>query len=191
MTSVYFVRHAQPCYGWPDDRTRPLSVEGKKDCEKVWKALDNVKIDFAYSSPYLRSVETIRECAKRHCLKISTDERFRERESGEDANCFELFRERWKNFDFHEEMGESLNMVQKRNTEALFKLLEVHCDQNIMLGTHGTALSCILNYFDKDYNVDSFLRIIDFMPYIIKMEFEGFKPISMEEVLIVKKEYKK
>ena len=30
MTSVYFVRHAQPDISWEDDRTRPLTPTGYK-----------------------------------------------------------------------------------------------------------------------------------------------------------------
>lgn len=30
-TRIYFVRHAQPDHNWIDDRTRPLSEEGKCD----------------------------------------------------------------------------------------------------------------------------------------------------------------
>ena len=29
MTKVYFVRHAQPEHDWEEDRTRPLTEEGK------------------------------------------------------------------------------------------------------------------------------------------------------------------
>ena len=35
MTKVYFVRHAQPEHDWEEDRTRPLTEEGKKDSEIV------------------------------------------------------------------------------------------------------------------------------------------------------------
>lgn len=31
MTRVYFVCHAQPEHNWKEDRTRPLTEEGKKD----------------------------------------------------------------------------------------------------------------------------------------------------------------
>ena len=31
MTKIYFVRHAQPEHAWKEDRTRPLTEEGKKD----------------------------------------------------------------------------------------------------------------------------------------------------------------
>ena len=34
MTRVYFVRHAQPEHDWKEDRTRPLTEEGKKDSDK-------------------------------------------------------------------------------------------------------------------------------------------------------------
>lgn len=34
MTKVYFVRHAQPDFGWEDDRTRPLTTEGKEDSKE-------------------------------------------------------------------------------------------------------------------------------------------------------------
>ena len=30
MTRVYFVRHAQPEHDWEEDRTRPLTEEGRK-----------------------------------------------------------------------------------------------------------------------------------------------------------------
>ena len=30
MTKIYFVRNAQPEHAWEDDRTRPLTGEGKR-----------------------------------------------------------------------------------------------------------------------------------------------------------------
>lgn len=40
MTKVYFVRHMHPKHAWEDDRTRPLTEEGK--IEKVeWKGIRN------------------------------------------------------------------------------------------------------------------------------------------------------
>ena len=37
MTKIYFVRHAQPEHAWEDDRTRPLTGEGKKDSAIVFE----------------------------------------------------------------------------------------------------------------------------------------------------------
>ena len=81
-------------------------------------------------------------------------------------------------------------MVQDRNIEALFEVLDNNKDKNIIWGTHGTALSTILNYFDNEYNADSFFRIINFMPYIIRLDFEDRRCIGKEEILIIEKEYK-
>ena len=39
MTRVYFVRHAQPEHEWEEDRTRPLTEEGKKDSAIVLEFL--------------------------------------------------------------------------------------------------------------------------------------------------------
>lgn len=39
MTSIYFVRHAQPNHDWGNDRTRPLTKEGMTDSKEVVKAL--------------------------------------------------------------------------------------------------------------------------------------------------------
>lgn len=189
MTSVYFVRHAEPVHDHEDNRTRPLTGTGKEDAKKVTEALREVRLDYAISSPYVRSVDTILECVREHHLPLQTDERFRERSKGAHGNEGGMFRKRWADFTYCEEGGESLGAVQQRNIEALLELLQDHPDENIILGTHGTALSTILNYFDPAYQCGDFLRIIDFMPYIIRLDFAGTDCIGKEEILIVEKEF--
>ena len=49
--------------------------------------------------------------------------------------------------DYHEEGGESIAMVQNRNIESLNEILSDNTDKDIVLGTHGTALSTILNFY--------------------------------------------
>lgn len=66
MTSIYFVRHAQPDHDWEDDRTRPLSDEEIQDCKKVTEFFRNIEIDYYISSPYKRIIDTIRESADGH-----------------------------------------------------------------------------------------------------------------------------
>lgn len=188
--SVYFVRHAQPDHAWEEDRTRPLTQEGTEDRKKVAEVLTNIKIDCYLSSPYKRSFDTIHESAKEHSLNILTDERFRERQNGIMGNSFDMLQKRWSDFHFHEEEGESLHMVQKRNIEALLEVLNNYNGKSIVIGTHGTALSTILNYFEPSYCCNDFLRIIDYMPYIIRLDFEGTNCIGKEELLIVKKAFK-
>ena len=189
MTSIYCIRHSQPDHDWEDDRTRPLTDGGLEDSRNVTEFLRNIKIDCYISSPYKRSIDTIKESSINHSIEIILDERFREREKGLNGYSFEMLQKRWNNLNFHEEGGESLNMVQKRNVEAIFEILNNHKGENIVLGTHGTALSTILNYFETSFCCNDFLRIIDFMPYIIRLEFDGINCIGKEESLIIKKEF--
>ena len=173
MTKVYFVRHAQPEHSWKEDRTRPLTEEGKKDSRIVQGFLQDKNIAAFYCSPYKRSMETIADTAAFFEKEIVTDERLREREKGPCGNNHGMFQKRWADYNYHEEGGESIAMVQKRNIEALKEILSDNRDKEIVIGTHGTALSTILNFYDDSFGCGDFLRIIDWMPYIIELDFEG------------------
>lgn len=190
MTKIFFVRHAQPQHDHVDDRTRPLTEEGIADSKIVLETLKDKSISAFYSSPYKRSVDTIQEVADYYGLNIQTDERFREREKGPNGNNHGMFQKRWADHDYHEDGGESINMVQKRNIEALKEILQQNNGGNIVIGTHGTALSAIMNYYNPAYGCDDFLRIIDWMPYIVEMDFEGQELISVVEYAYIEKEFK-
>lgn len=187
MTKVYFVRHAEPIHSWEDDRTRPLTDEGINDSNKVTELLKNFCINCFYSSPYKRSIDTILKSTIFHNMSILTDERFRERQKGIGGNVKGMFQKRWADFDYCEDGGESLNNVQKRNIEALLEILNKHVNENIVIATHGTALSTILNYYTPQFACNDFLRIIDYMPYIIRLDFEKTAYIGREEILIIEK----
>ncbi|HEY8349466.1 MAG TPA: histidine phosphatase family protein [Clostridia bacterium] len=189
MTHVFFVRHAQSDKSWKDDRTRPLTEIGWGDRKKVTDVLARMRIDCFYSSPYKRSVDTISDCASVLNKIILTDERLRERKSGEEGYGIDMLERRWEDFNFCEEGGECLASVRKRNIEALNEILTSHKDENIVIGTHGTALSTIINYYDPGFNCDGFKRIWFWMPYIVRMDFSGTDYIGMEELLAVERGY--
>lgn len=191
MTTVYFVRHAQPRTGWADDRTRPLSEAGLSDRAIVLETLRDVPVDAFYSSPYRRSYDTVAPAAASFGLPIQTDERFRERESGGRGNNFDLFRRRWADFDWHEPGGECLGGVQARNIAALFDVLDANPGRTVVIGTHGTALSTILKYYDPAFGCDDFLRIIDWMPFVLEVRFDGHALIERIERAYVLKPYGK
>lgn len=191
MTKVYFVRHAQPEYGWKDDRTRPLTDEGKQDTKMVLDFFKDKKIDVFYSSPYQRSFDTIADAASFYGKEIFTDERLREREAGVNGNTHLMFEKRWADHSFHEENGESISMVQKRNIEALAEILAKNRNKHIVIGTHGTALSSILHFYQPSFGCKDFLRIIDWMPYIIEMDFDGDKLLTIREHVYREKEFRR
>lgn len=191
MTKIYFVRHAQPEHAWEDDRTRPLTGEGRRDSAIVFEFLKDKHIDAFYSSPYKRSMDTIADSADFFGKDIITDEDLREREKGENGNNHGMFHKRWADHNYHEEGGESIAMVQKRNMRALTEILRDNIDKEVVVGTHGTALSTILNFYDKSFGCDDFLRIVDRMPYVIELDFEGDELVGKVEHCYVFKEFKK
>lgn len=57
----------------------------------------------------------------------------------------------------------------------------------MVIGTHGTALSTILCCYDPSYDCDSFLRIIDWMPFVVELDFEGTRFLRKTEHVHVEK----
>ncbi|MCR5323891.1 MAG: histidine phosphatase family protein [Lachnospiraceae bacterium] len=188
-TNIIFVRHAQSLHPYSDDRTRPLTKEGLNDRNIVPETLKNRHIDVFFCSPYQRSIDTIITAAESLGMEIITDERLRERRSG--INASEMLEKRWADFSFAEEGGESLSSVQKRNIEALKEILDTYKGKNVIVGTHGTALSCILNYYDRSFGLNDFLRIVNCMPYIVELTFDGESLIEKKELAHVEKAYQK
>lgn len=187
MTRVYFVRHAQPDYRHGEDKTRPLTAEGREDAKQVLAFFRDKEVDRFYCSPYTRSRDTILETAQYFGKPIREDGRLREREAGPGGNVMELFRRRWADFAFHEPGGECLRSVQERNIAALLDILEANRGKTVVVGTHGTALSTILHYFDPAYDCGSFLRMIDWMPFIVELDFEGTQFLSKQEHVHIEK----
>ncbi|MBQ9460606.1 MAG: histidine phosphatase family protein [Clostridia bacterium] len=190
MTHIYFVRHAQPDYRSGVNRTFPLSDEGMEDRHKALAVLKNVSFDRAVSSPYRRSIDTIMPLVESMGLELTLDERLRERDNaGGSSNSREMFRKRWADHDFCEEGGESIRSTQERNVAALNDILTNYAGETILVGTHGTALSTIINYYRPEFGFEQFLRIIDFMPYVLHCTFDGVQLAGMEELFYLHKEY--
>lgn len=183
MTKVYFIRHAKPDFSVHDDLLRPLDEEGCKDCKKVTEFLKDKGIAKVFSSPCRRAVDTVKDFAEGSGLKIEIIDDFRERKIDsewiEDFNAFA--KQQWNNFDYKLTDGESLNQVQERNVAALQQILRENANENIVVGTHGTALGTIMNHYDEKFDYDQFERIKNLMPFAVCIEFEGMEAISMEE----------
>ncbi len=195
MVKVYFVRHAQPDHSWKDDRTRPLTDQALIDRKQVAAFFQDKEIHHFYCSPYKRSYQTIETTAKAHGMEIATDERLRERVVGITTNDREAIARRWDDFDYHEEGGESMGSLQKRNVEAFHEILH-HCSKeaengkeiSIVIGTHGSALSSILHYYDNSFSGDDFFRIMHWMPYIIELDFEDNTLVNRIEHLHIERD---
>lgn len=47
-----------------------------------------------------------------------------------------------------------------------------------------------MNFYDSNFGCEDFLRIIDWMPYIIELDFEGNELVGKQEYCHVEKEFK-
>lgn len=183
MTNVYFVRHAQPNYENHDDLTRELTEKGLRDRKLVTDFLRDKEICAVFSSPYKRSVDTVKEFADEMGFPVMLVEDFRERkvDSGwiEDFTAFA--KRQWADFSYKLSDGECLREVQERNIAALNRVLAEYEGKNVVVGSHGTALSTIVHSFDPSFGYEDFNAIRGLMPWIVRFSFEGTKCVEIEK----------
>ena len=158
MTVVYISRHSRPFsdlinnYNTNDtfqirNEKNPLSVEGEERARKLSEYNELKNIDVIYSSHYVRTMSTAKYVAEKNNIKLNIDERFGERKFG--INNFnelpkDYFEHQGLDWDYKIGNGESLNEVSFRMKEALIEILNKYKDKNIMIVSHGTALTAML-----------------------------------------------
>ncbi|OPJ56628.1 hypothetical protein CLORY_42310 [Clostridium oryzae] len=69
------------------------------------------------------------------------------------------------------------------------KVLKKFCGKNIIVGTHGTALSTIINYYDGSYGYKDFDKIRTVMPWIVKITFDEMMCVKIEQIDINQKTF--
>ncbi len=192
MTEVYFVRHAQSDNTVRDDRSRPLTDEGMNDTRSVAELLKSRNVGFIASSPYIRAIDTVGLYSLWTGLDVNIYEDLRERSAGgwHGDRFFDFIQKQWADFDYRIEGGECLREVQERNIRVLKKLLAEHDGENLAVITHGTALSTMLNYYYPRFDFESFRKIVNFMPFVIRLDFEGDTPVNYQVELIIHIKYK-
>jgi 2,3-bisphosphoglycerate-dependent phosphoglycerate mutase len=188
MTEVFFVRHSISDLSIKDNLLRPLTDGGiEKACELI-KLFENIYVDDIFSSPYKRAIQTIEPISntKNICIKIVND--FREMKISDNwvNNYNEYIKKWWDDFSYKIDNGESLFETQYRNIQALEKILIEYKNKTVIIGTHGTALSTIINYYDNVFQYQEFMEIINVMPYVIKMKFDEIEYRGKEEIKIPK-----
>ena len=182
MVNVYFVRHAESDHSVRDAMTRPLTEKGRIDCRLVTDFLNDKRINSVYSSPYKRAFDTVLPFAESIGLQVEIVEDFREREFDTWVEDFTATaKSQWNDF-FLTLHGECLADVQSRNVAALSQIISKADAAAIAVGTHGTALSTIINYFDPNYGFEDFLAMADKMPWIVKMQFDGTSCVNIEKI---------
>ena len=192
MTTIYFIRHAQSDFAVQDTRKRPLTDKGRVDCKLVTDYLSDKNIDNIISSPYKRAIDTLSDFAEVKNLSIEIIEDLHELildfKTGSDLmdDWVPFCMKQWSDFTHSMPNGESLDDVQKRNIETINDVLKRYKDKNIVIGTHGIALSTIINYYDSTFGFDDFMAMVNINPWIVKMDFDGTNCIGMKKIDLFK-----
>ncbi len=183
MTTIYFVRHARTDYTVKDEVNRPLTYEGRESALRIKEFFSEIEIDAIYSSPYKRTVDTIKPYAESVCKEIKLVNDLREREIGCWVEDFDEFSyNQWHDFNYKLSKGESLQEVQDRNILKINSILRLHSNKSIAISTHGTALASILNYYDESFLYEGFQSIRHKMPLIMIAQFRDDNLIDLKEV---------
>ena len=194
MTTIYFIRHAQSDRLSRDDTTRPLTDQGVADTAKITEVLHDKGIKHIISSPHLRALQTISGLAQALNIQVDIDKDFRERVVGTwiPDRFYGFIKQQWYDFDYRNEGGESLSEVQVRCVGATRRAMKQYKDETIAIATHGTALATIINRFYPEFGYTDVIRMINYMPYIVRMDFENAnKCVNKEEVLIIERRYER
>jgi len=183
VTIFYFIRHCEPLRVG-DDRTYPLSEKGMRDRVLVTEFLMGKRIEAVLSSPFKRAYDTVSEFAEFAGLDIEVVEDFRERAISDYwVDDFKAYMaNQWNDFNFKLPGGECFAEVQARKVAAFKEILERNEDKNIAVGTHGTALSLLINYYDNSYGLAESYEMISKMPWAVKMEFDVLECARIEKI---------
>lgn len=183
-TNVYFTRHAEPDLSNHDDLTRALTDKGMRDRLLVTAYLAERHIDAVYSSPFRRAYDTVADFAEKAGLSITTVDDFRERQLANVwvTDFIAFCEQQWADFSYKRPGGECLAEVEERNIRALQQILTQHSGENIVIGSHGTAIATVLHHYNPAFGYADFLRIRNKMPWIVRLTFAEYTLTAVEKI---------
>ncbi|WP_269618793.1 histidine phosphatase family protein [Zhongshania sp. BJYM1] len=162
---IHFVRHAQTYANidkvWHGHTDTELTPEGYEQTRKLGAYFSNyLRPDVIYTSPLQRARITAEAIAKPFDLSVIHDPRLMELDLGdwegvtfqslskEDTNAMA---ELVNNPDYCSPNGESQNVVKLRMLAAISEISAKHPNENIVIVSHGVAISIALaHYLDDD-----------------------------------------
>lgn len=159
MNNFYLVRHGEKfkTAGDPD-----LSSNGIRQAKLTAKYFQNKKISWIISSPFKRSLKTSQYIADVLNLKITVDDRLRERLNwGDKPNqTFEDFMKEWQQTvedrNYKPSFGYSSTMAGSRLKAVLDEVSKNNKDTNIIFVAHGGIILDLLRNLFPDKHIKTF-----------------------------------
>jgi 2,3-bisphosphoglycerate-dependent phosphoglycerate mutase len=181
MTTIYFIRHAEPDLKNRDDALRPLTKKGRADSMRLSEFFLDKGVDYVYSSPLRRAVETVKPLAERYEKTIYLERDFRERKIDDEwiENYDEFLERQWSDFLYRRKSGECLQTVQDRNIAATNMLLLKHRNKKVVVGSHENALGTVINYYTKKFGFAELTKVKNLRPWIVQFTFNGIECVDV------------
>jgi len=180
MLEVVLVRHAHA--EWVADEARPLSIEGRRDAERLVPLLEKTRPDVLYSSPFARARQTIEPLAERLGMPIKEIDDFRERALADHAVAdFEgAMLASWQDFSLTFPGGESSFEAQDRILAAFKALVAQHTDETLIVATHGNVLGLLFNRFDPAHHYEFWQSIT--WPDVFRISVDASRVVDIERL---------
>lgn len=166
MTTIYLIRHSKPLKPnntYTKDNLQLqnekciLSIDGEEIARKAFDKDIFDNIDFVYASNYVRTIATAKYVAFKNNVDVNIVDNLGERKFG--ITSWDELPENFERKQFLDENykignGESQKEVRERMYSALMKILADNKGKNVVVVSHGTAISyllktwCDINIYD-------------------------------------------
>ncbi len=182
IKKLYLVRHCEAEGQEPD---ASLSADGRNQAVHLAQALSSIPFDKLYSSPYMRSTQSIEPLALQLDKQITIDDRLEERRlTGEPIeNWLEELEKTFINTSYKLEGGESSREAVSRGIAVIHDAL-YYTKEFALLMTHGNMLALLLNYFDSSYGFHTWKSLNN--PDVYRLTFNNDQINSIEHISLKK-----
>ena len=191
-TKIYLIRHGETdynrlkiYYGIIDIK---LNKNGLFQAKRMKKYFESKTIDFIYSSPLKRTIQTTKAIFGKNFI-VSEDLKemnFGEWEGLNHKQILEKYPEKYKKWldnplDNLIPGGEGFPLLSKRVNRFFYDLLQKHLGKTIAVVTHaGVIRTIIFQYYKKNFKS---MWDISLPPLsIIYVEFEDLKPKKLKQI---------
>lgn len=171
MKRIYLVRH---CEAVGQDAQAVLTEEGKQQAEDLADFFQNKNIEYIISSPFLRTMNTIKPFSMLIQQKINIEDRLQERilSTSHLENWMELLERTYTDYDLKFEGGESSNEALNRGMIVIQEMI-ARPEETIVIVTHGALMSLLIKQYNKEFGFEDWKSLSN--PDIYKLEIHDNK----------------
>ena len=185
MTRVILVRHGETddnsCMKLSGHIDSKLSNLGLSQSQKTSKFLKDYNIDYIYSSPSSRAVDTIKDLAKEKSLDIIINDNLKEMNFGDfEGKTFKeiqsSYSEEFENmiklgFEYKYPNGENLIEFHNRISLYIDNIIKKNRDKSMLICAHAGAIRCIISHLlSKSYEYHWNFKIDNCSVSVIEIE---------------------